>query len=178
MTIRRPAASMVLFVTLLAGGCMSQTSGALPRLEFVASDGCVDVFLFATNDEGSEFLLVDADVERLGLERGRPMSLRLDEAPPGLEVRLDVYAEPPISPAYCSDIISDEEPIGRWRAVAGRISITLRDREEGPSDGYVAPGIYRALAVLEALVLENETGQRVAADGPIEIAANVGWTPG
>lgn len=177
MKIRRASSLLCagLVAATLAAGCNAQTPDRALELDLVESDGCADVFVFKTDAERSTFLVVDADAEELGLAMGQRSRFDLKVPPAGLEVRVDVYAEPPLSPMYCNDFISQERPIARWSAVAGRASITLREAEEGRTG---VPRLYRAVVVLEDLTLEDGSGRRFTSEAPIEIAAEVGWLPG
>lgn len=165
-----------LVAATLAAGCDAQAPDRALELDLVESDGCADVFVFKTDAERSTFLVVDADAEELGLAMGQRARFDLGDPPAGLEVRVDVYAEPPLSPPYCNDVITAERPVARWRGVAGRVSITLGASEADGGSGVT--GLYRAVVVLEDLTLEDGTGRRFTAEAPIEIAAEVGWLPG
>lgn len=175
-----PRRRMLLYAGLLAAtlvaGCDAQAPDRMLELDLVDSGGCADVFVFKTDAERSTFLVVDADAEELGLVMGQRARFDLEDPPAGLEVRVDVYAEPPLSPTYCNDFISEERPVARWRGVAGRVSIALGASEADGGSG--VPGLYRAVVVLEDLTLEDGTGRRFTAEAPIEIAAEVGWLPG
>lgn len=159
----------------LAAGCNAQTPDRALELDLVESDGCADVFVFKTDAERSTFLVVDADAEELGLAMGQQSHFDLDDPPSGLDVRVDVYREPPLSPMYCNDVITGERPVARWSAVTGQVSITLREAERGRTG---VPRLYRAVVVLEDLTLEDGTERRYTAEAPIAIEAEVGWLPG
>lgn len=156
----------------LVADCGTRAPAGLPRFDFTDSGGCGDVFVFKTNADRSEFATVHADAKQLGIEKGQERTFAIVRTPAGLDVRVDVYAQAPISPEYCSDFVSEEKPIARWTAVAGRVSITLRDGGGGPV------GTYEAIVVLEDAVFEDGTARRVEQRDPIEITAVVGWLAG
>lgn len=170
---------MSLFAGLMAAAiavnCDGQTPDPALELDLVESDGCADVYVYRTDAERSTFLVVDADVEELGLAMGQQSRFDLDDPPSGLDVRVDVYEEPPLSPTYCNDVITGERPVDRWRGVSGQVSISLLEAERERTG---VPRLYRAVVVLEDLTLEDGTGRRYTAEALIEIAAEVGWLPG
>lgn len=158
-------------VRWLTGAIESKTSEDLPKLAFSESDGCADIRVVATNSDGTEALVIDVDVRALGIGRGDERLFDLAEPPVGVEVVLEVYAEPPLSPMYCVDFLVETGPPVQWRPVGGTLTVELRDSNE-------RAGTYEAIVGIRDLVLENGTGRRVEADEPIEIVATVGWLAG
>lgn len=169
---RRIAPCAALLGLALTGACGAQTPGDLPLLAFIESDGCGDIRVFAVNADGSEALIVNADVETLGLERERERSFDLADPPAGLQVFLDVYRRPPPMPQYCTDILVEVEPPAKWSSVGGRVTIELRDSNEW------GDGFYSAVVVLKNAIFEDGAGFRVEQREPIELTATVGWLPG
>lgn len=169
MRMRRAVTLLSTFVAVALGvDCSASAPEGLPRLDFESPGGCGNIFVFKANAEESEFILVRADANQLGLERGREESFTIGNAIPGLEVWVDLYDGSPLAPPYCVGDDSGEEP-SRWTAAAGRVSITLQDSDEAPF------GQFEAEVVLSDMTLEDAAGRRVEQRDPIQIVAVVGW---
>ena len=90
-------------------------------------------------------------------------------------MRVDLFERPPAEP-YCTDVVGrDPGPTHVWRATSGQVSITvglhLLDPQGRPTERF------RAKVRLEGCRFEIPGEAAVDQADPIEIEAEVGWSP-
>ncbi len=147
-----------------------------PALKFQKASGCGNVFLYAASADGREFIVVSLDQRRPELSEEETV-LDVARLPRILDVHVDLFERPPVEP-YCTDIDDglDRGPIHVWRATSGQVSITvgphLLDARGRTTERF------RAKVRLERCRFEFPGEAAVDQVDPIEIEAEVGWSPG
>ena len=145
-----------------------------PALAYAAADadGCASVFVYGWTADRAEAIAVRADTEPLRISAGSTFDLAAP--PPGLDVRLHVYARALRSFPFCTDVGMGDLAEEVWRPTRGTVAIEL-----SPGGFPVrAPGRYRATIRISGAQFVSAAGVRVDQTQPITLSAIVGWISG
>jgi hypothetical protein len=137
-----------------------------------AASGCRDVFAFRASADGTQYVTVEVNRAELGLATGETRTIDLADAPPSVQVHVEVFARAPKEPKYCSDFVSETIASSTWTAEAGTLTLEL-----GAAQGDTKT--YKATARLTGLRLVGPERGTSAIVPTIEIKnVVVGWLPG
>jgi hypothetical protein len=177
---------------LLVVGCSSQTieipsSGVPPTTTPESSEaaprdppqtafnaeagGCGSIFVYRANADGTQYAVVAMNQRELGLAIGESRSIDLGGDPAGIKVNIDVYARPPNTKLYCSEVAQVAPAVAHWPAEAGLATIDLvRDETDAST--------YRVSIRLEHMHFTSPEGGMAAVVPQILIEdVRVGWSP-
>lgn len=158
-----------------------------PSFQYVASAGCADVFLYTWNAPRSEVLTAYIDIKKLGLGPGTHV-IDIATAGDAVRVGIDVY-DSPVAPGggvdvhgnlepklpYCDDMGPFAKAAETWRAVAGKLTLTVG--EPGGVPGRPAY-IYKATLRVDSLKIVGPDGRKLGAPAPVVLTGTVGWVGG
>jgi len=171
---------MLLVVGLLAVcSCNHGTTNAdrSPTFAYAkeTEGGCGDVFFHKGTADQREVMWISADKKKLKLPEEGSKTFDLAESPDGLQVAIDLWEAAPRFSAYCNDIGPDTKKQATWKAIDGRVTITVHAPPDGPSPG---PKRYKAGVKLEGVVFENDKGKHVTLPEEAITEVEVGWYAG
>jgi hypothetical protein len=183
MSTRRLTALLFLVVPLALGSCLRWNPGApptgaaarFPRFRYAqeTQGGCGNVFLYKGTADKCEVLWISADQKKLQLSDNASKTFDLTAAPDGLQVAVDLWETAPRFSAYCNDIAPDTKKLATWKATKGKLTITIRRR-----DDLAEPPPLKASAHLEGVVFEDGSGQKSTLPEETISDVLVGWYAG
>jgi len=136
--------------------------------------GCANVFFHKGRADRLEVLWISADRRKLNLPDNWSTTFDLADAPDGLLVAVDLWDAAPRFSAYCNDISPDTQHV-TWKAIKGKITITLHAPTGDPASG---PRRFKASVRLEGVVFENEAGRQATLAEETITDVEVGWYAG
>jgi hypothetical protein len=145
-----------------------------PAFHFVASAGCVDVFLYAWNTPRSEVLTARIDIKKLGLGPGTHV-IDIQSAGAAVAIEVDQYSDPDPWLRYCSDVGPSAKAVATWRAVAGKATLIIGEPGGVPGAG---PFVYKATLRVDGLTIVGPDGRKLSASAPVVLSGTVGWVSG
>lgn len=157
-----------------SGGASSGGASSTPPAAAYGGEarGCSNVFVYKGTADGSQFITVQAEREKLGLKLGQKRTIDLATPTDGVTVGVDVYARAPSQERYCTDALSEDLIPTPWRAEAGTLVIELGENAE-PN------GAYRATVRLRDLRLVGPDRGTSVLVPSVELSnVLVGWLPG
>jgi hypothetical protein len=158
--------------TSSSGGVVS-TPSTPPDSSFQGSaSGCRDVTVYKSNADRTQFLVVNADREKLGLAVDTIRTFDLAHMPDGLEVGVDVFARAPGEAPYCSDAPDPTLSKTAWAAEGGTITIQL-EAVASTSGAYLA-----TVRLTDVRLVGPERGVAVSVPNAEIRNVLVGWLPG
>ena len=88
--------------------------------------GCRDIFLYAANDERTQFVVIDVDAKMHGLTTpGTKKTFDLTKAPDGVTVSLDVYLKPAVGQIHCTAARTEQQMAERYQASKGTLTVDV-----------------------------------------------------
>lgn len=139
--------------------------------------GCSNVSAYRATADGTQFLTVFVDREKLGLEIGSKATYDLAQPPSSVKVGIDVWKSAPTGETYCTDFgqMGPGNASTTWEAEAGTITIELM------ADPAASPGssLYLAtITIANAHFVGPQTGVAAFVPKVVIEKVRVGWLPG
>jgi hypothetical protein len=155
----------------------SSSSGGVSTTAPVSSftggtSGCRGLVAFRASADETQYLVVDADVDKLGLKPGATGTFDLAKAPDGLRVTVDVFDRAEAEAPYCTDYRVDDQKPTTWVAEGGTVFVTI----QAPS---TANGTYRAsIRMKDVRLVGPQRGVAGSIPNAMLEDVLVGWLPG
>ncbi len=142
--------------------------------------GCGDVFTFRASDDGTQYVTVQIDRAKIGMQRAEKRSFDLAKSPAGIRVGVEIFARAPKDPSYCNDVVTERIASTVWTAEAGTLDVELVENTSGSSGGSSGTNdTFRATVRLEGLRLVGpERGSSVLVPTVEMRNVVVGWFAG
>ena len=142
----------------------------VPSLNYAASDGCGNVYLYAFTSDRAEAISVRVDRSELQLST-TARSFDIARHPTSITVNVTVYQQPMRHTEVCTDVGISPAPVTEtWRAVAGQMTIELSP----PGIRTRTPWLYRATIRIDNAEFIDSSGRRHRQAAPIVLSAVVG----
>lgn len=155
--------------------CSTDPEDLTPGLSYkTESGGCASVTVFKSNSAGTEYIVVWANRDSLGLST-TPRTFDIGSATPGLSAKIDMYASRPDQPFYCSDVLNANDPKpATWKALSGRVTIVVSNDVPAPFNE-----TYQTTVKLENVLFQSPDGTRKVTLKELSFEnVAVGWLPG
>lgn len=153
--------------------CCGTQAEPVPEFRYVASHACSNVLAYTWSEPLTEYLVVSANVMRLGLALGSTRTFDVASVGDDLKIQVDMYRQRALD-LYCSDVKVDQD-LTVWRATSGTVTIALPTNPD--NDRSVLYSDYRVVITIAALVLQGPRRQRVNVAGPITLTGQAGGNP-
>ena len=153
--------------------CCGTRAEPVPEFRYVASHVCSNVLAYTWSEPLTEYLVVSADVMRLGMALGSTRTFDVASAGDYLKIHVDIYRQRAFD-LYCSDVKVDQE-LTVWRATSGTVTIALPTKPD--KDRSVLYSDYRVVITVADLVLQGPRRQRVSVAGPVTLTGQAGGNP-
>lgn len=141
-----------------------QTTATAPK-EAAGVGGCKEFFLYAANDDRTQFVVIDVDAKMHGLTTpGSKKTFDLTKAPEGVTVSLDVYLKPASGQIHCTATRTEQQMAERYQASKGTLSLEV-----------TAANVVTARLEGARFVLEGRPSIDVASRSFDQV--KVGWIP-
>lgn len=139
------------------------------------SGGCGAFHLYRYNPEFTSAVSLNLRDDSLALPNGGS-TFTISPDSKVAEVLVQQFSEP--APTYyCDDVAGDPQPVATWRAISGRLAVTVAGKN--PSDTTLWQHPYTVSVVMSDVVLENEATKETSQLSEVKIEnAVVGWLPG
>ncbi len=96
----------------------------VPQMDYQSkAGGCSDIFVYASNKDGTEFLWVAIDARGAGLSSQDTLTLNWADHPDLLGSQVYVYPETPELNPFCNDVSPSSHPQSVWQAVSGTVTV-------------------------------------------------------
>jgi hypothetical protein len=136
--------------------------------------GCAHIFLFKGTQDGTEFLTVSAEIEKLKLPAKGTRTFEIADVKQGLAIAVDLWEKKPDHLRYCNDIDDDPKLKAKWVAKRGKVTITL----EEPAKGDNPNRTFKASVRLENIEFEDAAGHKATLKEESFKDVTVGWYAG
>lgn len=167
--------AVVAAIGLLAVGCSPAVIA--PRAEMFSGEtgGCGSFVVYRFNDARTLAITVHVDEDGLDLPSGEPISVEIDPGNKSAVVEILQFANP-AKEYFCDDVGGDPEPLARWTAIAGAITIV---RRVAPPPSEFRNATHNVSVTLTNVRIRNrETGEEATLDEVRIEDVWVGWLAG
>lgn len=138
--------------------------------------GCGDVFAYRASADGAQFVTVELDRAKVGINHGEKRTFDLATGPAGVRVGIEIFVRVPREAKYCNDVVTEDLASTVWAAEAGTLTVEIG--EKAPSTGG-ATETFRATVRIEGLrVVGPDRGASVIVPKVEMKDVLVGWRAG
>lgn len=151
--------------------------GRTPTFQFAKEEegGCGDLSLYKATADKRDYVLVNADKDKLKLKLFDSKEFDIAAAPDDVHVRIELWSSVPKFVPYCNCVRDGSKLEATWTAKSGKVTITLGDFVDHPGDPLRR---YKASAKLENVVFQDDAGRKATLKEATITDVIVGWYAG